>query len=209
MQILQWIADFFLGKQSVPAPFPAEAIITHTKDGVAVDFTLPDDPRIEQSRRAWRAFEIGIFILLGAILWFAVCVNMEWPGTGFLCVPAFLLGLELLIVAANISSRWRNPDIDEACRQLAIVGAMLIRTARDQQELTWQRDEILALAVESETLPDSDFALVLYLEGGVTVVLTRSTDDVELERIARALRSALPAHAVEHAIQADKTRITK
>jgi hypothetical protein len=216
----------------VEPPIHSKILLTQHEAGVTLEFPLPDDDRERARRRAWRAAEIGILLLIGSVFWGAICGIMHWEGMAGFAVPAFLVGIGLLIAAANMMTGiiGTNQARDDDLFQLSALGNLLIRTTRDHRKQIWYRDEIRDLRVEDRvetTAHDGDggthyssvhiVQLMLELHAGDRVMLLgraagESTEDyrkkAELEWVATVLRQALQAEAPEtpqvspHAIQA-------
>jgi hypothetical protein len=201
-------------------PLNAQVAETHPGTGITLDFPLPEDDRPGAYGAGWRAFEVGILLLVGAVIWYAVCRMADWPSFLALAYIMFFIGIGILISAANQAwESWRQTHQDDELRQLSVVGNMLIRTARDHRKKAWYRGEILTIRAEVVVVrePDSEggtksvsyfLHLVLELHNGEKVILLGRTYEpgadyrpkAEFEWIATRLRQALlPAEAGEPA----------
>jgi hypothetical protein len=194
-------------------PLNAKVSAVHHHGGVTLDFPLPDDARLLDRREAWHLFEIGLFLLMATIIWFAACMAFGWrEQTSFAALP-FLGGLALLVAAARRSwAGWADTTVDDDLRQLYVVDNLLIRTSRDHRKQIWLGQEIREIALfekvgivtrssetgESSSVYDLDLAFVL--SDGTKVVLRSLRCDyplpdyrlrAELEWIATILREAL------------------
>ncbi len=198
------------------APLNSKIVLTAHDTGISLEFPVAEDPRYQARRRAWRTFEVGIFILMGTLIAFAVGRMFEWRGmpAGFLTVP-FVVGLLCLAAASSQSwATWQDVRTDDELRQLSIVGNMLIRTSRDHRKRVWYRDEIRAITLEEKIervdVPSEGgtptiftyhcLQLIVETHTGDKAILTRHaaphpTDDyhpkAEMEWIATQLRQAL------------------
>ncbi len=203
---------------------------TYHDAGVTLDFPLPEDLRDAGRRRAWRLYEIGTFLLLGSVLWISFCYAMEWFGVVPLATLPFVVGILLLIMAANRSgASWSDDHYDRDLRQLAFAGNLLVRTFRDHQKEVWYRHEIRSISVVAPAVTDAATSvagrgaqLVMQLQNAEPVILWElgsahaSTDrerNTELEWIATVLREALARGLPEatdaaHAIQDLGARMT-
>jgi hypothetical protein len=199
-------------------PLNSQVALTHPGTGVTLDFPLPEDGRLRARRSAWCAFEIGVLLLVGAVIWFAVCSSADWPSLLTLAYIMFMVGIGTLIAAANQGrAAWYENQQDDDLRQLSVVGNMLIRTARDHRKKAWYRGEISTIRAsvvvvyansEGGTSSVAHFLhLVLELHNGEKVILLgRSYEPsadyrpkAEYEWVATRLRQALRGDAGEPA----------
>jgi hypothetical protein len=194
-------------------PLSAKVSAVHHDSGVTLDFPLPDDARLVNRREAWHLFEIGLFLLMAAIIWFAACMAFGWRDQASFATLPFLGGLALLVAAARQSwAGWTDTTVDDDLRQLCVVDNLLIRTSRDHRKQVWLGQEIREIALlekvgivtrstetgESTSVYDLDLALVLGDEAKVVLRSLRCDYPLpdyrlraELEWIATLLRQAL------------------
>lgn len=198
-------------------PLNSQIALTQPGAGITLEFLLPQDDRLDARRRAWRAFEIAIILLVGAVIWFVVCKRAEWPSLLLLAYIMFMIGIGTLIASANQSwAAWQNNQVDDEVRQLSVVGNMLIRTSRDHRKKAWYRSEIRTIRADVLTGHSSSeggaitvsycLKLILELHNGEMVNLLppkeyEPRDDyrprAEFEWVATRLRQALLESAGE------------
>ncbi|MBI3823375.1 MAG: hypothetical protein HY289_11955 [Planctomycetes bacterium] len=219
--------------EPIAAPFDTLIIARRTEHGVTIDFPLAVDAWVDRRLRAWRTFEIGIFVMMGALIWFAYCAMLGWDRPIVLSAVGLIAGILLLMWAGSQSwSTWTDPQPDDDVRQLSVAGNLLIRTARDHRKQIWYRDEIRELAVDvaegspgvrySEPqgseyltlgLPGHYPVLTVVLHNHDRAVLVSNHTRAELEWIAELLRHALAAEPdpaktpLSEAIKADNESV--
>ena len=208
-------------KDRLEPPLNSKVKVTQHEAGVTFDFPLLDDARPRARRRAWRSYEVGIFLLMAALVWYALCQLRAWHHFQVLAVFAFGAGILFLMAASSQSwMAWRDNGADEALRQLAVIGNLLIRTARDHRKQIWYRQEIRAVELEDRVETHENHGegsgstvvtyyvldLVLRLHNGDKALLTTWTNayplsdyrpKAEVEWVATVLRQTLLADSHE------------
>lgn len=215
----RWL-EFVLSILGLGGDRPAAPRVTRTETGVTLDFPLPPDERALADARAWRLYCVAIVLLLSSIVWFAACSAVHWFDQRWVGLLPFIAGLGGLVGAVTLSSSgrgYRNGSDD--VRQLAVIGNLLIRTARDHRKQLWYCHEVLAITIE-------DTRVIVELANGEKAVLLSQPAGVvgskaELESIVAELRQAIAAaapqptaSAPDHAIQsaedfASRNQITR
>jgi hypothetical protein len=181
---------------------PSPVRVTEHETGVTLDFPCPRDAHREGRLRAWRSFEIGIGLQIGAVIWYAACAMATWPAGQLLAVLPLAAGLVVLVIASNQSwAAWQEQVNDDQIIQISVVGNLLIATARDHRSQLWRREDILGISLEpmppAETF-DAVRMLITSTESYDVVMLgpvvAGDNDrglEAELARIAYLLRRAL------------------
>lgn len=176
--------------------------VTEHETGVTLDFPCPRDAHREGRLRAWRSFEIGIGLQIGAVIWYGFCGMANWPAGQLLAVLPLATGVVVLVVASSQSwAAWQEPVTDDQIIQISVVGNILIATARDHRKQVWRQEDITDVALELMPRVDSCDAVRLLLKSNDScdVVMLGpfiARDDergleAELPRIAQVLRQAL------------------
>jgi uncharacterized membrane protein YgdD (TMEM256/DUF423 family) len=205
--------------QQAPA-LHSSVFVTRHEAGVTIGFPYSSDSRLETRRRAWRFFEVGILLLVGTVVCYAVCSMAGWSGIIPMLAVTFFAGIVTLMAAASrMCSAWNHAPGNDFLCQLAIAGNLLIRTWGDQRKQIWYRHEIRAIWIEDKlnnTVRESEgcntgrsthaFQLVIELQSGAGIVLLADGSNLpagvfrpkaELEWIAALLRQALGLEPVE------------
>ena len=205
---------FEIGQEQLePALYPS-VNVTRNETGVTIDFPFSLDGHLKARRRAWRFFEVGILLLIGTVVCFAVCRLAGWSAIIPMLVVTFVAGLVALMAAASrMWSAWSDALGVDLLGQLAVAGNLLIRTWRDQRKQVWYRHEIRAIKIDDKlnsTAQESEgchtslstyaFQLVIELQSGAEIVVLADGSSLpagvfrpraELEWIASLLRQAL------------------
>jgi len=205
---------FEIGQEPREPAFVPSVNVTRHEAGVTIDFPFSLDAHLKARRRAWRFFEVGILLLTGTVLCFAVCRMAGWSAIIPMLAVTFIAGLVALMAAASrMWSAWNDASANDFLCQLAVAGNLLIRTWGDQRKQIWYRHEIRAVWVEDKlnnTVKESEgcnasssthaFRLVIELQSGDGIVLLADGSSLpagvfrpkaELEWIASLLRQAL------------------
>jgi hypothetical protein len=190
-------------------PLNSRVKVATSHAGLAFDFPLPEDPRPAIRKHAWRMFEIGIVILVGAVIWYAICVAAGLGEARGLAGMAFIAGIVMLLIAGSKSvSSWVDHRQDDDLLQLSVLEKMLVRTSRDHQKRLWYASEIRTIqAVVQEHSSTSEggevtvsysLSLVVELHNGQKVSLVNRPytpadyrPKAEYEWLATKLRHAL------------------
>ncbi len=196
----------------VTAPIKTAITLTQHETGITFDFPMCDSVRSIESEEAWRIFQIGLFLVVGAVLAHAI-IKSTIPGLmshQIVGVP-FGAGLTILVIAANRASRLlREKDAqNDNPQQLSVAGNLLVRTSRDQQKQVWYENEIRDIVLTQSALTGAtddaggytyNFRLEVWLHNGEIVNLITwnsvvlNADDgprEELEWVTTQLRLAL------------------
>ena len=231
MHLWRKIYRMLIGELSpldVAVPPNTEIVLTTSDSGFTLDFPLGEDAHMRQRRGAWQKAQLGIFLMMAAVLWFAACSYLQRSEWALSVVP-LVAGICLLIVSAQESCKaWQGAGVDSDLRQITVAGNLLVRTTRDHQKQVWYRDEIKAIDLE-EAVEMNSVMMFVRLHSGerqrlATLFRESSPADDnphgELEWIASLLRQALgpgslhesnqqDAHAIQdRAPRAKETRIT-
>jgi hypothetical protein len=209
-----------IGQEQLEAAFHPSVYVTRNEAGVTIGFPFSSDARLEARRRAWRFFEVGILLLVGTVVCFAICNMAGWSGVIPMLTVTFIAGIVALMAAASrMWSAWNHAPGNDFLCQLAIAGNLLIRTWGDQRKQIWYRHEIRAIWIEDKlnnTVRESEgcntgrsthaFQLVIELQSGDGIVLLADGSNLpagvfrpkaELQWIATLLRQALGLEPVE------------
>lgn len=202
-------------------PPPGSKVVpTRHETGVTLDFPLSEDGHLEARRRAWRTFEVGIFILVGCVAGFIVFRRSGLSVMMPMLDLVFVAGIVTLIAAASrMWAAWENTRGDDFLCQLAVVDNLLIRTWRDHRKEIWYRQEIRTVQVEDKLtraareseggnihLSTFAFQLVLELQSGEQIILLADGSSLpadeyrpkaEMEWIAAVLWQALAGGSTE------------
>jgi hypothetical protein len=205
-------ADFEQDRPSLPPE--ARVVVTRHEAGITLDFPLIIDDHLAARRRAWRFFEVGVFLLVGSVGCLAACRMAGWFALIPMLAVPFLAGIVALVAAANrMRTAWNDAHgVDFLC-QLAVAGNLLIRTWRDQRKQIWYRQEIRTIKIEDKLESNADesegcttylstyaFQLVIELQSSKQLVLLADGSSLpaglyrskaELEWIAAQLKLAL------------------
>jgi hypothetical protein len=203
-----------IGQEQLEPALHSGVIVTRHESGVTIDFPFSLDGHLEARRRAWRFFEVGMLLLNGTVLCFAVCIMAGWSAIIEILAVTFIAGLIVLMAAASrMWSAWSDAlDMDFLC-QLAVAGNLLIGTWRDQRKQIWYRHEIRAIKIDDKlnsTAQESEgcntchstyaFQLVIELQSGEEIILLADGSSLpagifrqkaEMAWIATLLRQAL------------------
>jgi hypothetical protein len=194
--------------------------VTRHEAGVTICFPFSSDGRLEARHRAWRLSEVGILLLIGTVVCFAICSMAGCSGIIPMLAVTFIAGIVALMGAASrMWSAWNHVPGNDFLSQLAIAGNLLIRTWADQRKQIWYRHEIRAIWIEDKlnnTVRESEgcntgrsthaFQLVIELQSGDGIVLLADGSNLpagvfrpkaELEWIATLLRQALGLEPME------------
>jgi hypothetical protein len=203
-----------IGQEPLEPGLHPSVFVTRHEAGVTIDFPFSLAAHLKARRLAWRFFEVGILLLIGTVVCFAVCRMAGWSGIIPMLAVTFIAGIVALMAAASrMWSAWNDASANDFLCQLAVAGNLLIRSWGDERKQIWYRHEIRAIWVEDKlnsTVKESDgcntsslthaFQLVIELQSGGGIVLLADGSSLpagafrpkaELEWIASLLRQAL------------------